>query len=68
MYTYIYIIIISYHIVNYIIYFILQFADDIDLLAGSKSELQALTESLEKSDESYCMERSQEKTVLLKGD
>ena len=47
----------------------LQFADDIDLLAGSESELQAVTDSLEKSAASYVMEISHEKSnILIKGD
>ena len=34
------------------------FADDIDLLAGSETELQSLTDSLEKAETSFGMEIS----------
>ena len=47
----------------------LRFADDIDLIAGSESELQSLTDSLEKASTSYGMEINHEKSkILVNGD
>ena len=43
----------------------LRFADEIALLAGSESELQALTESLDKSAASYGMEISHGNIKIL---
>ena len=39
----------------------LRFADDIDLIAGSESELHILTDYLEKASTAYGMEISYEK-------
>ena len=47
----------------------LRFADDIDLLAGSKAELQSLTDSLEKAATSFGMEISHiRSTTLVNGE
>ena len=43
----------------------LRFADDIELLAGSESEFQALTDSLEKFSPSYSMEINHGKSKIL---
>ena len=48
----------------------LRFADDIDLIDGSESELHILTDSLEKSSTAYGMEISNEKKskIIVNGD
>ena len=43
----------------------LRFADDIDLIAGSESELQILTNSIEKASTAYGMEISHEQETYL---
>ena len=47
----------------------LRFADDIDLIAGSKSELQTITNALEKTSTAYDMEINHDScTILVNGE
>ena len=43
----------------------LRFADDIDLIAGSESELQTITDALEKTSTAYGMEINHDKCKIL---
>ena len=42
-----------------------RFADDIDLIAGSESELQTITDALEKTSREYGMEINHDKFKIL---
>ena len=43
----------------------LRFADDIDLIAGSESELQTIIDALEKTSTAYGMEINHDKCKIL---
>ena len=43
----------------------LRFSDDIDLIAGSESELQTITDALEKTSTAYGMEINHDNAKLL---
>ena len=43
----------------------LKFADDIDLIAGSESELQTITDALEKTSTAYGMEINHDKYKII---
>ena len=46
-------------------FYYLQFADDIDLIAGSESERQTITDALEKISSAYGMEINHDKCKIL---
>ena len=43
----------------------LRFADDIDIIAGSESELQTITDALEKTSTAYGMQINHDKCKIL---